>query len=51
MELKYRPEIDGLRTVAVLAVIIYHAEIFFGNTQFLKGGFFGVDVFLSFLVS
>lgn len=45
MELKYRPEIDGLRTIAVLAVIIYHAEIFFGNNQLLKGGFFGVDVF------
>lgn len=45
MQIKYRPEIDGLRTIAVLAVIIYHAEIFFGDSQFLKGGFFGVDVF------
>ncbi len=45
MELKYRPEIDGLRTIAVLVVIIYHVEVFFGNVQLLKGGFFGVDVF------
>jgi peptidoglycan/LPS O-acetylase OafA/YrhL len=45
MELKYRPEIDGLRTIAVLAVIIYHSEIFFGRSQLLKGGFLGVDVF------
>ena len=45
MELKYRPEIDGLRTVAIIAIIIYHAEIFFGKNHFLKGGFFGVDIF------
>ncbi len=45
MELKYRPEIDGLRTIAVIAVIIYHLEIVFGKTLLLKGGFLGVDVF------
>jgi len=45
MELKYRPEIDGLRTIAVIAVIVYHAEFAFGSGYFLKGGFLGVDVF------
>jgi len=45
VKLAYRPEIDGLRTIAVLAVIIYHLDVVLGNTQLLKGGFLGVDVF------
>ena len=36
----YRPEIDGLRTLAVLAVIVNHF-----NKDILPGGFLGVDVF------
>lgn len=36
----YRPEIDGLRAVAVLSVILFHA----GFAAF-RGGFFGVDIF------
>lgn len=38
--MKYRPEIDGLRSVAVLPVIAFHAG--FG---FASGGYVGVDVF------
>jgi len=45
IKLKYRPEIDTLRAIAVLAVIIYHAKIYlFGNLIF-SGGYLGVDIF------
>lgn len=36
----YRPEIDGLRAVAVLGVVAYHASL-----ARVTGGFVGVDVF------
>ena len=38
--LNYRPEIDGLRAVSVLAVVAYHV-----GAGLLPGGFVGVDVF------
>ncbi|HEX6162283.1 MAG TPA: acyltransferase family protein [Vicinamibacterales bacterium] len=38
--LPYRSDIDGLRAIAVLSVIFFHAEF-----AWAKGGFVGVDVF------
>lgn len=37
---RYRPDIDGMRSIAVTAVIIFHLR-----HGFLPGGFVGVDVF------
>lgn len=38
--LKYRTEIDGLRSLAVLSVVFYHAGV-----NIFSGGFVGVDIF------
>lgn len=43
--LSYRRELDGLRALAVAAVIVYHANLEAFGLQIFKGGFFGVDVF------
>jgi peptidoglycan/LPS O-acetylase OafA/YrhL len=36
----YRPDIDGLRALAILSVVTYHV-----SPQLLSGGFIGVDIF------
>ena len=49
MSIAYRPEIDGLRAIAVIPVVLFHAGF-----PAWKGGFVGVDVFFvisGFLIS
>ena len=46
MKLIYRPEIDGLRAIAVAAVIIYHAQVKLFDYKFFQGGFIGEIFFV-----
>jgi peptidoglycan/LPS O-acetylase OafA/YrhL len=39
-KLRYQPEIDGLRTIAITAAVFYHAGI-----PGFSGGYIGVDIF------
>ncbi len=38
--MKYRAEIDGLRAIAVITVIMFHAGF-----KYFRGGYIGVDIF------
>lgn len=40
IDLQFRPDIEGLRAIAVSLVVLHHSGF-----PFLRGGFIGVDVF------
>ena len=43
--INYRKEIDGLRAIAVISVILHHANFVFSDKNWFVGGFIGVDIF------
>jgi len=43
--MKFNSEIQGLRAIAVIGVIIYHSKISVLNHNFMSGGYIGVDIF------
>lgn len=43
----YRADIDGLRTLAIMLVLVFHFDLFAVG----KAGFIGVDIFLLSLAS
>ena len=44
MSINYRKDIDGLRALAVISVVLFHLDV-----SWIKSGFLGVDIFLLFL--
>ncbi|MGB0718402.1 MAG: acyltransferase family protein [Alphaproteobacteria bacterium] len=44
-KLNYRAEIDGLRAIAIVSVILYHAQMVLFGRDWFEGGFIGVDIF------
>lgn len=45
MKLTYRPEIGGLRAIALGAVIIYHAQITILGHRPFEGRFIEINIF------
>ena len=40
-----RPEVDGMRAIAVVSVILYHAQIVLFSRDWFEGGFICVGIF------
>lgn len=45
MKINYRPELDGIRAIAIIAVIFYHLKFTVYDLKIFSGGFLGVDIF------
>ena len=54
MKLKYNSAFDGLRGIAAISAVVYHAKFYVNDTPILTGGYLGVDIFFilsGFLIS
>ena len=47
MKIKHRPEIEGLKAIAIISIIFYHLPINVDDFRFFSGGFFGIDIFFT----
>ena len=47
MKIKHRPEIEGLKAIAIISIIFYHLPISVDDFRFFSGGFFGIDIFFT----
>ena len=47
MKLTYRPEIDGLRCISVISILLYHAQFKIHDQKIFTGGFIGGDIFFA----
>jgi peptidoglycan/LPS O-acetylase OafA/YrhL len=45
--ISYQPALDGVRALAVLAVLVFHADVALGDRQLFSGGYLGVSVFFT----
>jgi peptidoglycan/LPS O-acetylase OafA/YrhL len=45
--ISYQPALDGVRALAVLAVLVFHADVALGDRQVFSGGYLGVSVFFT----
>ena len=44
-KIKYEPNIDILRGISIILVVLYHLKLELFGVQVLPGGYLGVDIF------
>lgn len=44
-KMNYRKDIDALRGLSIIAVVLYHSKLEINNKEIFSGGFLGVDIF------